>query len=79
MVFGLLLASLHNRDPASAVRLSVAIENGQVHERVVENVSHDSRERLSALARFGALGLRRSRYRSRGGTAPSGWSFRLRK
>jgi hypothetical protein len=29
--------------------MSVAIENGQVHQRVVENVSDDRRARLSAV------------------------------
>jgi hypothetical protein len=48
-VFGLGLAFLHKRDAGSAVRHAVAIENGQVHEPVVENVSHDRRERLSAV------------------------------
>jgi hypothetical protein len=48
-VFGLGLAFLHKRDAGSAVRLSVAIENGQVHQRVVENVSDDRGERLSAV------------------------------
>jgi len=45
----LALAFLHKRDAGSAVRLSVAIENGQVHQPFVENVSHDRRERLSAV------------------------------
>ena len=43
------LAFLHKRDACSAVRHAVAIENGQVHQRVVENMRHDSGERLSAV------------------------------
>jgi hypothetical protein len=31
------------------VRLAVAIESGQVHQRVVENVSDDGGERRSAV------------------------------
>jgi hypothetical protein len=48
-VFGLLLASLHKRDAGSAVGNAVAIENSQVHEPVAKDVSHDRRERLSAV------------------------------
>ena len=48
-MFGLDLAFLHKRDAGSAVRLSVAIENGQVYQRVVENVSDDRGERLPAV------------------------------
>ena len=43
------LAFLHKWDAGSAVRLSVAIENGEVHERAAENVSDDRGERLSAV------------------------------
>ena len=43
------LAFLHKRDASSAVRLAVAIENGEVHQRVVEDVSDDRGERLSAV------------------------------
>ena len=46
---GLGLVSLHKRDACTAVGHAVAIENGQVHERVVEDVSHDRGERLSAV------------------------------
>ena len=35
-VFGLGLVSLHERDAGTAVGHADAIENGQVHERVVE-------------------------------------------
>jgi hypothetical protein len=48
-VFGLGLAFLHKRDAGSAMRNAVAIENGQVHQRVVENMSDDRGERLSAV------------------------------
>jgi hypothetical protein len=48
-VLRLRFAFLHKRDAGSAVRLSVAIENGQVHERVAENVSDDRGEWLSAV------------------------------
>lgn len=48
-VFGLVLAFLHKRDAGSAVRLSVAIENDQGLQRVVENVSDDRGERHSAV------------------------------
>ena len=48
-MFRLGLSFLHRRDAGSTVRLAVAIENGQVHEPVVENVSHDHSERLSAV------------------------------
>ena len=43
------LTFLHKRDAGSAVGLAVAIENRQVHQRVVENVSDDRGERLSAV------------------------------
>jgi hypothetical protein len=48
-VFGLGLAFLHKRDAGSAERRPVAIENGEVHQAVVENMSYDRRERLSAV------------------------------
>jgi hypothetical protein len=47
-VFGLGLAFLHKRDGGPAVRRAVAIENGQVHQRIVENVRDDRGERLPA-------------------------------
>jgi hypothetical protein len=43
------LAFLHKRDAGPAVRHAVAIENGQVHQRVIENVSDDRGERLSTV------------------------------
>jgi len=43
------LPFLHKRDAGSTVRLAVAIENGQGHQHVVENVSDDRGERLSAV------------------------------
>jgi len=43
------LAFLHKRDASAAVRHAVAIENGQVHQRVVENVSDDRASWLSAV------------------------------
>jgi hypothetical protein len=46
-VFWLGLASLHKRDAGSAMRNAVAIENGDVHQRVVKNMSDDRGERLS--------------------------------
>ena len=48
-MFGLGLAFLHKRNAGSAGERAVAIENGQVHQRVVENVSHDRGERLPAV------------------------------
>jgi hypothetical protein len=48
-VFRLGLVSLDKRDAGSAVRYAVAIENGQVHQRVVENMGDDRGERLSAV------------------------------
>ena len=48
-MFGLGLAFLDKRHAGSAVRYAVAIENGEVHQRVVENVSDDRRERLPAV------------------------------
>jgi hypothetical protein len=46
---GLGLAFLHKRDAGSAVRNAVAIENSQVHEIIAKDMSHDRRERLSAV------------------------------
>ena len=48
-VIGLGLARLHKRDAGSAERRSVAIENREVHQAVVENMRHDRGERLSAV------------------------------
>jgi hypothetical protein len=48
-VFGLGVVRLHKRDAGSALRHAVAIENGQVHQPVVENMSDDRGERLSAV------------------------------
>ena len=48
-VFGLVLARLHKPDAGSAVGNAVAIENGQVHQLVVENMRDDRGERLSAV------------------------------
>ena len=48
-VFGLVLARLHKSDASSAVGNAVAIENGQIHQRVVENMGDDRGERLSAV------------------------------
>jgi hypothetical protein len=42
-------ALLHKRDAGPAVRHAAAIENGEVHQRVVENVRDDRGERLSAV------------------------------
>ena len=43
------LAFLHKRDASSAVRLAVAIENGEVHQRVVEDVSDDRGPTMSVI------------------------------
>ena len=43
------VAFLHKRDAGPAMRSSVAIENGQVHEPVAKDVSNDRREGLSAV------------------------------
>ena len=48
-MFWLRLARLHQRDAGSAERRSVAIENREVHQGVVENMRHDRGERLSAV------------------------------
>jgi hypothetical protein len=48
-VLGLWLVSMHKRDAGSAERRAVAIENGEVHQRVVEHMRHDRGERLSAV------------------------------
>lgn len=43
------LAFLQERDTCSAVRLVVAIQNGQVHQLIAEDVGDDCGERLSAV------------------------------
>jgi hypothetical protein len=48
-VFRLGLSSLLMRDTGSAVKHAVAIENGQVHQRVVDNVGDERGERLSSV------------------------------
>ena len=48
-MFGLGLAFLHKRNAGPAVRRAVAVENGQVHQSVAENVRDDRGEWLSAV------------------------------
>jgi hypothetical protein len=48
-VLRLVLGFLQKRDAGSTVTRAVAIENGQVHQRVVENMRHDRGDRLSAV------------------------------
>jgi hypothetical protein len=48
-VFGVGLVRLHKRDGDSAAGNAVAIENGQVHRLVANDVRDDRGERLSAV------------------------------